>query len=218
MPPVERRFLRKVNQERAGYVESLEQRPETPCLPTSCPNYPEDAVSQEAVSHPDRPPTGGHEQSPGLSRTGELDRRTLIRSGGVVGAGVVGAVTLAACGGGDVSGKAGGAAGNAAGSAGSGGSVAADAIKASDIPVGGGKVYDAAGIVVTQPKTGEFKAFSAICTHMGCTVAGVADGTITCPCHGSTYDAATGQVTGGPATTPLPVKSVTVTGGTIKVT
>ena len=70
-------------------------------------------MSQEAVSQPDQPPTGGHPQTPGLSRTGELDRRTLIRSGGVVGAGVVGAISLAACGGGDVSGKAGGATGKA---------------------------------------------------------------------------------------------------------
>ena len=82
----------------------------------------------------------------------------------------------------------------------------------------GGKVFDATKIVVTQPKAGEFKAFSAICTHKGCTVAGVANGTISCPCHGSKYDAATGQVTGGPAPSPLPPKTVTVKDGSITVT
>jgi len=90
-------------------------------------------------------------------------------------------------------------------------------IKAADIPVGGGKVFDATKVVVTQPKAGEFKAFSAICTHKGCTVAGVANGTISCPCHGSTYDAATGQVTGGPAPAPLPPKTVTVNGGSLTI-
>ncbi len=86
-----------------------------------------------------------------------------------------------------------------------------------DIPVGGGTVLHATKVVVTQPKAGEFKAFSAICTHMGCTVAGVANGTITCPCHGSTYDMATGQVTGGPAPAPLPSKTVKVSGGLITI-
>ena len=86
-----------------------------------------------------------------------------------------------------------------AGSAGCGEPKRQEAIKVADIPVGGGKVFDAAKVVVTQPKAGEFKAFSAICTHKGCTVASVANGTINCPCHGSMYDMATGQVTGGPA-------------------
>jgi Rieske Fe-S protein len=127
--------------------------------------------------------------------------------------GVVGAATLVACGG-DSGSKAGSAASVAVGSA---TAAAKDAIKAADIPVGGGKVFDAAKIVVTQPKAGEFKAFSAVCTHKGCTVAGVANGTITCPCHGSTYDSATGQVTGGPAPAPLPSKTVTVNGGSLTI-
>ena len=129
-----------------------------------------------------------------------------------MGVGVAGAATLAACGGGAAS-TAGGTVGAGTGSAGSG----KDVIKVADIPVGGGKVFDATKIVVTQPKAGEFKAFSAVCTHKGCTVAGVANGTISCPCHGSTYDAATGQVTGGPAPAPLPSKTVTVNGGSITI-
>jgi Rieske Fe-S protein len=160
---------------------------------------------EDQVSQPDQFPTANHQA------TKSIDRRTVIRS---VGVGVVGAAALAACGGGsDSATSAGNAAGSAAGSAGS----AKEVIKVADIPVGGGRVFDATKVVVTQPKAGEFKAFSAICTHKGCTVAGVANGTISCPCHGSTYDAATGQVTGGPAPAPLPPKTVTVSGGSLTI-
>jgi len=57
--------------------------------------------------------------------------------------------------------------------------------------------------VVTQPVSGTFKAFSATCTHQGCAVSEVANGTINCPCHGSRFAVADGSVTAGPATTPL---------------
>ncbi|WP_225822208.1 Rieske (2Fe-2S) protein [Streptomyces naphthomycinicus] len=85
----------------------------------------------------------------------------------------------------------------------------------SDIPEGGGKVFKEQKIVVTQPKKGDFKAFSAICTHQGCTVNRVADGTIDCPCHGSRFHIADGSVAHGPATRPLPEESITVEGNTI---
>ena len=97
-------------------------------------------------------------------------------------------------------------------------SAASDAIAKADIPVGGGKVFDALKVVVTQPTAGDYKAFSAICTHQGCTVNGVSNGVITCPCHGSTFDIATGEVKQGPATQALPTKSVTVGADGIKVT
>ncbi|MEU2335762.1 Rieske 2Fe-2S domain-containing protein [Streptomyces sp. NPDC006654] len=85
----------------------------------------------------------------------------------------------------------------------------------SDIPEGGGTIFKEQKIVVTQPKAGEFKAFSAICTHMGCTVTKVVDGTIDCPCHGSRFHIADGSVAHGPATRPLPAESITVSGNSI---
>jgi nitrite reductase/ring-hydroxylating ferredoxin subunit len=107
------------------------------------------------------------------------------------------------------SGGVGGGAGSGSGSA--GGKLAATA----DVPVGGGVVLADAQLVITQPKAGTFKAFSAICTHQGCTVAAVENGTINCPCHGSEFAIADGAVVAGPAPKPLPAKSIKVSGGSI---
>ncbi|MFD4373103.1 Rieske (2Fe-2S) protein [Streptomyces sp. NPDC058486] len=85
----------------------------------------------------------------------------------------------------------------------------------SEIPVGGGTVFADRKVVVTQPTEGEFKAFSAICTHQGCTVNKVADGTIDCPCHGSKFAITDGAVKAGPAPRPLPAEEITVSGETI---
>jgi Rieske Fe-S protein len=88
--------------------------------------------------------------------------------------------------------------------------------KTSDIPVGGGKVFGDARVVVTQPTQGTFRCFTAICTHQGCTVADVAGGTINCGCHGSKFNAADGAVVNGPASTPLAPQQITVTGDSIE--
>ncbi|MFE9599953.1 Rieske (2Fe-2S) protein [Streptomyces hokutonensis] len=85
-----------------------------------------------------------------------------------------------------------------------------------DIPVGGGKILKAQKVVVTQPKKDEFKAFSAVCTHQGCTVSAIANGTINCPCHGSKFNIADGTVAGGPAPKPLPAEQITVEGNSIR--
>ncbi len=87
-----------------------------------------------------------------------------------------------------------------------------------DIAVGGGVIYADQKVVVTQPTSGDFKAFSAVCTHKGCTVSEVADGLITCACHGSQYSIDDGSVQKGPATAPLPAMPVTVSGDTVMVT
>ncbi|MGW0997543.1 Rieske (2Fe-2S) protein [Streptomyces sp. NPDC002520] len=90
--------------------------------------------------------------------------------------------------------------------------------RTTDIPEGGGTIFKEKKVVVTQPKKGEFKAFSAICTHQGCTVAKVADGTIDCPCHGSKFHIADGSVAHGPAPRPLPAKHIEVEKGSIRLT
>jgi Rieske Fe-S protein len=89
--------------------------------------------------------------------------------------------------------------------------------KTTDVPVGGGVVVAAADVVITQPSAGQFKAFSATCTHQGCTVADVSGGTINCGCHFSKFSVTDGSVKNGPATQPLPEKKVTVTGTSIAV-
>jgi Rieske Fe-S protein len=86
---------------------------------------------------------------------------------------------------------------------------------ASDVPVGGGMVYTAAKVVVTQPSKGEYKAFSAVCTHVGCICNQVASGTINCPCHGAKFKITDGSVVAGPATSPLAGKTVNVSNGQI---
>ncbi|MFJ9812156.1 Rieske (2Fe-2S) protein [Streptomyces sp. NPDC101158] len=87
--------------------------------------------------------------------------------------------------------------------------------KTSDVPVGGGTVFKDAKVVVTQPTAGDFKAFSAVCTHQGCLVNKVADGTIDCPCHGSKFRITDGSVVAGPAPRPLPAEQIHVSSGTI---
>lgn len=138
-------------------------------------------------------------------------RRDAMRAAGIV---AVAGVGLTACGS-DADQAAGDAVSDAASSA---AGAAKDLAQKADIPVGGGKVFDSAKVVVTQPTEGDYKAFSAVCTHQGCTVSGVEGGTINCACHGSKFDIATGEVKGGPATKALPEKKVTVGADGISVT
>lgn len=88
-------------------------------------------------------------------------------------------------------------------------------VKTADVPVGGGTVITDRKVVVTQPQAGEFKAFSAVCTHQGCLVNNVSDGTINCPCHGSKFRITDASVAAGPAERPLPAESITEKDGEI---
>ena len=127
-------------------------------------------------------------------------RRTVLASAGAIGVGV----TLAGCG--SSPSEAVSSATDAATGA------VKDAVSKASIPVGGGKVFADQKVVVTQPTGGDFKAFTAVCTHQGCVVSSVDNGTINCACHGSKYDIATGAVKQGPATQPLAEKKVSVSG------
>ena len=95
------------------------------------------------------------------------------------------------------------------------GSAPAALASTSQVPDGGGKIIDAERIVITQPQSGSFKAFSAICTHEGCFVDSVSNGTINCPCHGSKFSITDGAVVHGPATRPLPPIAINVEGTSI---
>jgi Rieske Fe-S protein len=156
--------------------------------------------------------------------TDKISRRTL---GGLAAAGV-GVPLLAACASepdsasspsGSSSSTTAGATGSASGtpteassSATGGGEALA---KTADIEVGGGQIFADQEVVVTQPKAGEFKCFTSICTHQGCPVTSVSDGTINCDCHGSQYSIEDGSVVQGPATFPLDEEQITVSGDSI---
>ncbi len=88
-------------------------------------------------------------------------------------------------------------------------------IATSNVPVGGGVIVPKRGVVVTQPKKGQFRVFSATCTHQGCQVSSVANKRIGCPCHGSQFSIGSGAVVTGPATQGLPKRAFTVKDGAI---
>jgi len=149
----------------------------------------------------------------------EVTRRMLLRGAAVSG---VALPLLAACGGGSGGtsggGSAGGSSGGGTGGGNGGGGGGGATVAESKVPVGGGTILAQQKVVVTQPTKGEFKAFSAICTHAGCTVSQISGGEIICPCHGSQYSIKDGSVTAGPAPSPLPAKNVAVKGGQVSVT
>jgi Rieske Fe-S protein len=87
----------------------------------------------------------------------------------------------------------------------------------SDINVGEAISATATGgakIIVARPTTTTVAAFSAVCTHQGCTVA-PAGKRLDCPCHGSVFDATTGEVLQGPASRALDKVNVTLSGNNI---
>ncbi|HTJ66620.1 MAG TPA: Rieske (2Fe-2S) protein [Actinospica sp.] len=148
------------------------------------------------------------------------DRRTVLRTTalGVAAAGV--GVTAAACSSSNsvpqgsnaqTAAAAGGAATGSTGAAGGSGLTVA----ASKVPVDGGFIDTQNNVVVTQPSAGEYKAFTAVCTHQGCTVTSVSNNVIQCPCHGSQFSAKDGSVVQGPATSPLAAKTCSVSGSTV---
>jgi cytochrome b6-f complex iron-sulfur subunit len=163
----------------------------------------------------------------------KISRERFIRLGTALGVGAAGA-SLAACGGGASSGggsggkKSGGDSGGyGGGNSGDGspdkGSKAASssdkaAIAAeSDVATGSAVTFKDAGnpAVLVHLNNGDFVAYSAVCTHQGCTVA-YKNGQLACPCHGSVFDPAKGaEVVAGPAPKPLTEIPVKVEGGEV---
>jgi Rieske Fe-S protein len=158
------------------------------------------------MTHSDEARTTEH-PAPGST---DVTRRVVLRGATVGG---VALPLLAACAGGDASGSS----PDPAASSGSGGSGGGSTVTTADVPVGGGTLLKDQQVVVTQPSEGDFKAFSAICTHQGCTVTGVAGGEIVCPCHGSHFSIKDGSPVSGPAQSALAAKKVSVEGDQITV-
>jgi nitrite reductase/ring-hydroxylating ferredoxin subunit len=91
--------------------------------------------------------------------------------------------------------------------------------KTTDIPIGSGKKFDVEGvqILITQPRAGEFRGFSAVCTHAGFVMSNVANSEIKCDNHGAVYSADDGSVLSGPAPRALGKVTVTVEGDDVLV-
>jgi cytochrome b6-f complex iron-sulfur subunit len=152
----------------------------------------------------------------------KISRKKFIRLGGALGASVAGASVLAACGG-DPSGQ------SASGSLSSNSSARAPAGKASagqkiaqtsKVPSGSAVNFEDRGnpAVLVHLQNGKFAAYSAVCTHQGCTVA-YQNGELACPCHGSIFDPSKGgAVLYGPAPSPLPQIPIRVQNGGVYLT
>lgn len=174
------------------------------------------------------------EAVPGAAADGVRDRRTVLRCAAMAALVGASAPILAACGGSDNAG--GSSTPSTSGSAATTPSASAPSSSApsssapsssapagggtvlgpvSDVPVGGGKVFTDAKVVVTQPTAGQYKGFSAVCTHQGNIVGSVQDGQIVCPFHNSHFKITDGSVTSGPAQSPLPAVNVAVQGTNI---
>ena len=82
--------------------------------------------------------------------------------------------------------------------------------------VGGSLIAN--GVIIVHTGNSVFHALSATCTHAGCTVGYVpTSGIIYCPCHGGSYNAATGAVLGGPPPSALSTYTVTQSGNVLTI-
>ena len=140
-----------------------------------------------------------------------LDRRALLRGACLGCAGVA----LAACGGGGEDSAVDGDTSKAPAASGAPPAAAGPLVTLADLDVGtsASARSDTEGrLLVTRTGEATAVAFSAKCTHQACTVE--PDGQkLSCPCHGSSFAAATGEVLGGPAPSPLRKVEVVVRDG-----
>src|SRR5215204_5660321 len=147
-----------------------------------------------------------------------ISRERFIRLGTVLGVGAA-CASLVACGGGaSNSGEGSGGENSGGGNYGGDAKVGGAAIASeSEVTPGSAFTFKDSGnpAVLVHLKSGDFVAYSAVCTHQGCTVA-YKGGNLACPCHGSVFDPAKGaEVVAGPAPTPLPEIPVKIQGGEV---
>lgn len=138
-------------------------------------------------------------------------RRSVMKAAALVAVPVAGVGTVAACSSSSSSKSSSSGSGGGSGN----GSVS---VPVASVPVGGGYIDKSNLVVVTQPQAGQYKAFTAVCTHQGCTVASVTNNRIVCPCHSSVFSATDGSVINGPATSPLSAMTAAVNGENVDVT
>lgn len=165
----------------------------------------------------------------------EISRESFIRLGAALGVGAA-AASLTACGGGPGNGASGGSDGGSNGGSGGGtntpeaeetptaeetasggGSSGAAIAQEADVAPGSAVEFRDGGkdAVLVHLEDGQFVAYSAVCTHAGCTVA-YRNNQLACPCHGSIFDPANGaEVVSGPAPTPLTEIPVEVRNGEV---
>ncbi|MEU2058665.1 Rieske (2Fe-2S) protein [Streptomyces sp. NPDC013455] len=85
----------------------------------------------------------------------------------------------------------------------------------SEVARGGATLYRDHNVVVSRGEDGTLKAYSTVCTHAGCPINKLQGTTLVCPCHGSEFDAVTGEVVQAPATEPLTELRVKAANGRI---
>ena len=147
-----------------------------------------------------------------------MSRKRFIRLGAAIGVTTAGASVVAACGGGE----SGGSGGETTSSGGSGSTSTGESssevlAQTSEVPTNSAKEFTNEGqpAVLVHLESGDFAAYSAVCTHQQCEVA-YQDGQLNCPCHGSVFDPANGgEVVNGPAQEPLPEIQVQVQNGQV---
>ena len=97
------------------------------------------------------------------------------------------------------------------------------AVRTRDLPVDASVSVEVEGRTLLLRRTAEdaVRAFSAVCTHQGCTVAPATEAgrdVFACPCHGSHFEVETGEAFGGPASKPLTEFTAAVDGDWVTVT
>jgi Rieske Fe-S protein len=176
----------------------------------------------------------GREGGSALEEEARISRGRFIRLGAALGVSAAGASVVAACGSGgeegaEQSGGGGGeedSTGDVGGAPEAGGGETVAQVQSgtaiaqeSDVAQGSALEFtDEEGgqpAVLVHLESGDFVAYSAVCTHRQCTV-GYSEGNLSCPCHGSVFDPTSGgAVVNGPATQPLPEIPVEVRDGEV---